>query len=182
MTRLHRSNDQTDRNTYRLNMASIKSLAFFCLFLCSFLVFAQSPQQLKKLKAASSDLVGTFEVQGQGITSYAGTGPTQTDCNVNYPTINCTSRNGHYSIDTLHINGIFHAGEVQYTLEVVPFSRRCAFAQGAAAGAGGHAAACGTSLQIGAFVAKLSGRHLTVVSGDGKHKADYAVVAQSIQR
>jgi hypothetical protein len=163
-------------------MASIKSLAFFCLFLCSFLVFAQSPQQLKKLKAASSDLVGTFEVQGQGITSGSGSSPTQTNCNVNGDTVNCTSRVGSYSIDILHINGIFHAGEVQYTLEVVPFSYRCAFAQGFAAGAGGHAAACGTSLRLGTYVAKLSGMHLTVVSGDGKHKADYTVVAQSIWR
>jgi hypothetical protein len=158
----------------------MKTLAL-CLLLCPVLA-AQTSEQLKKLKLSPSDLIGTFEVQGQRITSYAGAGPTQTNCNVNDSTVNCTSRNPQYSIDTLHINGIFHTGEVQYTLEVVPFSRRCAFAQGAAAGAGGHALACGTSLQIGTFVAKLSGMHLTVVSGDGKHKADYTVVAQSIQR
>jgi hypothetical protein len=158
----------------------MKTLAF-CLVLCSFMA-AQTSQQLKKLKPSPSDLVGTFEVQGQGITSYAGSGPTNTNCNVNYNTVNCTTWGGGYSVDILHLSGIFHASEVQYTLEVVPFSHRCAFAQGWTAGAGGHAPACGPALYPGIYVAKLSGMRLTVVSGDGKHKADYTVIAQSIQR
>jgi hypothetical protein len=124
-----------------------------------------------------SRLTSSGRSRCRGRASYLAQAPVQmtTNC-TNNGNVNCTTSGGSYTMDTLRYGGVFRAGAVSYFLGVRPsLSLACSMAQGFQQQSG-HVSACGTRLSVGSYTAKLSGERLTVVSSDGKRKANYDVL------